>query len=121
MSTKKESRYVLLATGAYMKLNLDPDIYDAATNTKLGVLSVIAGAAKSVPVTLAQAAKSSNAILLKCRIEKGAGDAIESRIVKLICDATKVDDAKVGSASLIGDTLKIGGAVTSNWTIRSVA
>jgi hypothetical protein len=104
-----------------MKLSLDPDIYAAAINTKLGVLSTIAEAAKQVPVTLRQAAKSSSAVILKCRVERGAGDAVESRVVELVCDADAAPAAKVGAGSLLNDTLKLGGTVTSNWTIKSVS
>lgn len=120
MSVLKNPRYVELATGAFMKLSLDPDIYTSAIGTKLGVLSTIAGEAKFVPVTLRQASQSSKATMIRCRVERGAGDTLESRDVRLICDVDKVDTAKAGAGSLIDDTLKLGGAVTSNWTIKSV-
>ena len=122
MSTKKEARYIELATGAHMKLSLDPDIYDTATGTKLGVLSAIAPAAKYVPFTLRQAARSTGASFVRVVITKGTGESEETRAINLICSTDKLSDVKgTGAGKLTGDTLKIGGAVTSNWIVKSVS
>lgn len=121
MSNKKEPRYIELATGAHMRLSLDPAIYDAGINTKLGITATIAEAAKFVPVTLAQAAKSTGAQMLRCRCTRGAGDTEESRIVRLICETSKVAAVKSGAGTIVGDTLRLGGVTTSNWTITSVS
>ena len=118
MSTKKEARYITLAAGAEMRLQLDPDIYDADTTLILGITSTVAPNAKVVGVTVKQAAQSSGAGLLRCRVSKGTGETEEFRIVKLLCEASRLDTAKT---ALVEKILKLGGAVTSNWKIKSVS
>ena len=118
MSTKKEARFITLAAGAEMRLQLDPDIYDAPTTLILGITSVLSGGAKVVPVTVRQASNSSAAGILRCRVSKGSGDTEEFRVVRLLCETSKLDTAKT---ALVGQTLKLGGAVVSNWTVKSVS
>jgi hypothetical protein len=120
MSTKKSARFITLAAGAEMRLQLDPDIYDTDTTLILGISTTLPANAKVVPVTVRQAANSSSASFIRCRVSKGAvgSESEEFRVVKLLCEASKRATA---ITALEGKTLQLGGAVTSSWTIRSVS
>ena len=119
MSNKRDPRYITLATGAEMKLNLDPDIYDADTCTLLGISSADPTGA-TVPVTVAQAAKSTAVRQITCRIEKGAGDTLESRRIKLLCENSKLI-AALAAFNGGTKTLKIGGLTPVSWNVVSAS
>ncbi len=120
MATKKVERYINMGAGSAMKLQLDPEYYNATLGTILGVAATTA-ATNIVPVTIRQAARSTNAVLLRCRIEKGTGDLLETRTIRLLCDKDQVDTAKAQNTGLVGKTIQIGGTTQSSWEIKSVA
>jgi len=103
-----------------MRLQLDPDIYDADTTLMLGISTEPPANAKIVSVTVRQAANSSSASFIRCRVSKGpvGSETEEFRIVKLLCEQSK---RAAAIAALPNKTLKLGGAVTSLWTIRSAS
>lgn len=121
MGTKLEDRFISVGSGATvaLKLRLDPDIYNAQIG---GILDVATSttADEIIPITKSLAGRSTAAQLLKVTARRGTGDDEETRVVELICDKQAVTAAKDGNTGLKGKILKLGGAVTRDWTIISV-
>lgn len=118
-TNKKTPVYVLLATGAEASVQLDTDIYDADVRTALGLsLTKAAPTNKVLRTTIATLAASAFAGLVKVTVAKGVGTPEEeTRQLKLLCEASKLDTAK---ADLAGKTLKLGyGANAVDWTIQA--
>ena len=119
-TSKKKAFYFTLGTGADAKLQLDPDIYDTALLTPLGLSATATSGAKHINVTIKQLGASSFGQLLRVTVAKGLGAPDEeTRQVKLICEIAKVATAQT---SLLGQKLKLGyGANAVDWEVTNVA
>ena len=125
-TSKKKYFYIgLSATGddttAVMELSLDPDIYGADILTQVGLSAVAPpNTVGIVGVTVAQAARSNRASLLKLTCYQGTDldTATETRNVEILCELSKVDTALTG---LIDKTVVLGiGATAKSWKIGRV-
>jgi hypothetical protein len=124
MSNKKTTLLVQFGSAtAALVVQGDDKIYDA---TICGVLGLTRGIPETPPtsmiqVTMAQAGKSTAAVMLKATCRFGTGDDEEFRVVPLLCETTKLITAKAGGANgLKGKTLAIGGVTTKEWEIINV-
>ncbi len=118
MSLKKEPRYIGIgSTGAFLKFNLDPDIYKTDINTALGIVvqAPTTAGTEVIPYTLALGKRSTSVAMVKMKMEREVGGETESRRIELVCDRENADTAK---AALVGKTVNIGPA-NSAWTLRA--
>lgn len=123
MSNKKTPLSITFgAPTAILVVQGDDKIYDTALCTLLGIARGVTETATSIiQVTMAQASKSTAAVMLKATCRNGTGDDEETRVVPLICETSKVIAAKgSGAGSIIGQTLQLGGVTTKDWEIISV-
>lgn len=125
-TSKKKYFYIGLASSgedstAVMELSLDPDIYDADILTQTGLSAARPpNTAGIVSVTVAQAARSNRASLLKLTCYQGADldTATDIRNIEILCEQSKIDTAITG---LIDKTVVLGiGATAKSWKIGRV-
>ncbi len=117
MATTKIPLYVTLGTDSEMIFQGDPEIYSSANNLVLGISSTKGANKKTIAATIAQIGKSSGAGILKCTCTNGTGDDQETRVVRVLCEASKLDTAKT---DMVGKTFLLGNTVTKTFTVRSV-
>ncbi len=125
-TSKKKYFYIGLSTTgedttAAMELSLDPDIYDSDILTQIGLSATTPpNTAGLVTVTVAQAARSNRASLLKLTCYQGADldTATDIRNIEILCEQSKIDTAITG---LIDKTVVLGiGATAKSWKIGRV-
>lgn len=108
-------------TTAAMELSLDPDIYNTAVLTDIGLQDARpADTVGVVSVTLDQAARSNRASFLRVTCYQGSSfdTATEVRNIEIICEQSKVLAALT---SLIDKTVTLGiGATAKAWKIGRV-
>lgn len=120
MSDKREPRYFAVtgATTTFLKLNLDPDLYDVDTLAKVGGFSTVAAGAKVIPLNKRFAIASGLVKEFKAKCEIGTGETLKSRTVPLLVGEAKFDTVRT---ELLNNTLKLGqGLSPKTWTIKSV-
>ena len=109
------------ATEAVMELSLDPDIYDAAMLTATGITATApAPSIGIVSVTVAQAARSNRAALLKLTCYQGTDfdTATDTRAVEVLCELSKIATA---ITALVSQSIVLGiGATAKSWKIGRV-
>lgn len=121
MSDKRNPVYFAVtgASTTFLKLNLDPDLYDVDTLAKVGGFNTVASGAKVIPVNKKYAIASGLVKEYKAKCERGTGDAVKTRVVPILVGEAKYEDVRT---SLVGSTLKLGqGANPVSWTVKSVA
>lgn len=119
MATSKKSDFFLnLATTADASVQLDPDIYTTAVITELGLSATKTTGAKVLKTNIKTLAKSSFGGFVTVTVAKGAGTSEEeTRQIKLLCEASKLDTAK---AALAAKVVKLGyGTNAVDWTIQA--
>lgn len=122
MSDSRKPTYfpVTGATTTFLKLNLDPDLYDVATLAKVGGFNTVADGARVIPINRKYAIASGLVREMNARCERGTEPNVQSRIVPILVAAASADT--VGTdAGLVGGTLKLGrGSTPRTWTVKSV-
>ena len=126
MTEKKSSFHVGLGVAgdsalAALRLQLDSDIYNAAvcTATGLSAANPVVGS-KVIPCTKDTACNSNAADYVKCVVFQGVDldSATETRLLKLVCETSKVATAKV---ELLNKTVNLGRGAGSSWKIGRVS
>ena len=115
MTFKREERFIQSGTTAYLRFQLDPDIYKADVCTILGVVSTKPTTAgiEFVPYTLKLARRSTATAFITMKMQRTVGAETEVRRIQLVCDKAAADTAK---AELVGKTVNIGPS-NSAWTL----
>lgn len=122
MTEKKSSFYIGLGVGgatvpASLRLQLDADIYNTAILTQTGLTSTDPDSlAKIIPCKKDTACNSNAADYIKCTVYQGASLdlATETRLLKIVCETSKLATAKVG---LLDKTVNLGRGAGSSWKI----
>ena len=122
MTEKQSSFYIGLGAAgdpalAALRLQLDADIYNTAilTATGLSAANPVA-ASKVIPCTKNTATNSNAADYIKCVVFQGADfdSATDTRLLKLVCETSKLATAKV---ELLSKTVNLGRGAGSSWKI----
>ena len=107
------------ATSTFLKLNLDPDLYNVGTLAEVGGFNTVANDAKIIPITKQLAIASGFVKEVKAKCESGAEPNIKTRTVPILVGEAKADTIRI---DLKGKTLLLGqGASPKPWIVRSVA
>lgn len=120
MSDKRNPVYFEAKTDVYLKLNLDPDLYDSTTLTKVGGTATkpTATGAVIIPINIKYAVASGVVKKLIAKVEKGTGDAVQTRRVEILVHSSKVDTISTTDQPA---SLKLGqGAAPQTWTVNEV-
>jgi hypothetical protein len=108
------------ATSTFLKLNLDPDLYDVGTLSKVGGFNTVADDAKIIPINRKYAIASGLVREFKARCQRGSEPNVQTRSVPILVGAAAADTVGTGTG-LVGETLKLGrGATPRTWTVVSV-
>lgn len=107
------------ATTTFLKLNLDPDLYNVGTLAEVGGFNTVDPAAKIIPITKRLAIASGFVKQFHAKVEFGTEPNIKTRSVPILVGEAKADTIRT---DLKGKTLKLGqGAAPKEWKVRSVA
>lgn len=120
MSDKRDPAYFEVTETVVLKLNLDPDLYNAATLTKVGgTRTAPADTVKVIPINIKYAVGSGFLKIFKATVTRGEGNAQKTRNVDLLVHTSK--SAAIITAAGKPDTLRLGqGANPVAWDVVKV-
>ena len=117
MSDKRNPVYFKVgALAAFLKLNLDPDLYNGATKAKLGAEVTDPTVGVIIPINIKYAIASGVVKRFIAKVSKGSGDATKTRDVPILVHSTKADT--INSLADRPATLLLGqGATPQVWDV----
>jgi len=117
MSDKRNPVYFEVSATAALKLNLDPDLYNSATLTKIGgTATEPADTVKVIPINIKYAVASGIVKKFKAKVTKGTGDTQKSRTIDLLVHSSKADTISTDKPA----TLLLGQGTAQPWDVVSV-
>ena len=116
MSDKRNPVYFKIgALAAFLKLNLDPDLYNAATKTRVGAEATEPATGVIIPINIKYALASGVVKRFIAKVKKGTGDAEKTRDVPILVHSLKADTIATTDKPA---TLNLGqGATPQVWEV----